>query len=262
MLVSTNCLPTPVHTGTGPGTGRYRGGMVDEMDDPKSGDEQAQFIWRKKVRGLDKLFLNKEDRKKLKSGRYLHFLVYSWGFRNIDGDDELTGRWEEITDLSRFALRFVINGAHTRTDYACWGHLEGERPFGFGDALWPGQDRDIEHANLSAVPGVTTAINAGQLGWIFTTRVAEILLPKAISQFNAGQSITFGPLTVGPGGISEGGDSLTWDEVGDVRTEESFVNVRKVGTRRAWKKVTQPEVPNDFVLEALVRTILAQRSGG
>jgi hypothetical protein len=47
------------------------------MTDQKPDDEQAQFIWRKKPKGLDKLFMKKEDRRKIKSGRYLHFLVYS-----------------------------------------------------------------------------------------------------------------------------------------------------------------------------------------
>jgi hypothetical protein len=110
------------------------------------------------------------------------------------------------------------------------------------------------------VPGVTTAINVGQLGRIFTTRVAEILLPKAISQFNAGQSITFGPFTVGPTGIAESDDSVAWDEVENVQTQSGFVSVTKAGRRRAWKEVPQPQVPNDFVFEALVRTILTQRN--
>lgn len=235
--------------------------MMDRMADQKPGGEQAQFIWRKAPRSLDKLFMKKEDRRKLKSGRYLHVLVYSWGFRRIDGDDELSGRWEEVAEFSRFIMEFAVNGARTRADHAYWGHLEDGRSFGFGDSLWPSASRSSAQASLSAVPGVTTAVNVGQLGRIFTDRVASVLLPKAISQFNAGQSTTFGPFTVGPPGITEGDESVTWHEVEGVQTQGGFVRVQKVGTRPAWKKVAQPEVPNDFVFEALVRTVLAHRSG-
>lgn len=235
--------------------------MMDEMPDQKSGDEQAQFVWHKKPRGLDKLLMKKEDRRNLKSGRYLHFLVYSWGFREIDGDNELSGRWEEVTEFTQFIMEFSLNGAPTSAKHISWGYLEDGRSFAFSDTLWPSTSRNSAQASLAAVPGVTTAVNVGQLGRIFTDRVASVLLPKAISQFNAGQSTTFGPFTVGPTGITEGDESVTWDEVEDVQTQSGFVSVRKVGTRRAWKKVAQPEVPNDFVFEALVRTVLAQRSG-
>lgn len=235
--------------------------MMDKMADQEPGDEQAQFIWNKKSRSLDKLFMKKEDRRKIKSGRYLHFLVYSWGFRSIDGDNELSGRWEDVATIAQFIMKFALNGINTRTDYAFVGHLEDGRSFGFRDSLWPAESRNITQASLRAVHGVTTAVNAGQLGRIFTARVADVLLPKAISQFNAGQSTTFGPFTVGPAGITEGDESVTWDEVESVQTQSGVVSVKKVGTWRAWKKVPQLTVPNDFVFEALVRTVLAQRTG-
>jgi hypothetical protein len=158
-------------------------------------------------------------------------------------------------------MKFVLNGAHTRTDYACWGRLEDGRPFGFSDSLWPAQSRSLAQPSLRAVPGVTTAVNAGQLGRIFTARVSDVMLPRAISQFDAGQSAAFGPFTVGPAGITEDGESLTWDEIENVQTHDGFVRVKKAGTRRAWKEVPQPQVPNDFVFEALARTVLARRTG-
>lgn len=235
--------------------------MTDEMADQKPGDEQAQFIWSKKPKGLAKLFMKKADRRKLQSGRHLHFLVYSWGFRRIDGDKELSGRWEEVAALSQFVMKFTLNGAHTRTDCAYWGRLADGRPFGFSGSLWPAQARDLAQAGPPAVTGATTPVNVGQLGRIFTARVGDALLPGAISRFDAGQTATFGPFTVGPAGIAKDGESAAWDEIENVRTHDGFVRVKKTGTRRAWQEVPQPQVPNDFVFEALARTVLARRTG-
>jgi hypothetical protein len=113
--------------------------------------------------------------------------------------------------------------------------------------------------SLRVTPGVTTAVTIEQLGRIFRARVTSVLLPKAISRFNAGQSMSFGPLTVGPAGITAGDESVTWAEVQDVQTRSGFVNVKKAGQWRAWSKVVVAQIPNYFVFNALVRAVLAQR---
>lgn len=46
------------------------------------------------------------------------------------------------------------------------------------------------------VPGTTVPVTVEQLGRLVTDAVTRIQLPKAIERFNAGQSLSFGPLMV------------------------------------------------------------------
>lgn len=98
-----------------------------------------------------------------------------------------------------------------------------------------------------------------QLGRLVTDAVTRIQLPKAIERFNAGQGLSFGPLTVDPAGISAGDQSLAWDEIEDVRTRQGVVTVKKAGKWLSWHKVGVSQIPNYFVFDVLVRAILAQR---
>ena len=234
---------------------------VGQMTDQQSGDEQAQFAWSNEPKGLAKLFLGKEKRQDLASGRNLRVSVFSWGFRWVDGDEELSGRWDEVAELRYGAGRNLTYGTIPGpTTYVYWVVLTNGRAFGFSGVLSPRASRASAQVSLRAVPGVTTVVTIEQLGRVFRARVTSVLLPRAISRFNAGQSTSFGPLTVGPAGITAGDESVTWAEVQDVQTRNGFVNVKKAGQWRAWNRVLVAQIPNYFVFDALVRAVVAQRS--
>ena len=83
--------------------------------------------------------------------------------------------------------------------------------------------------------------------------------PKAVERFNAGQLVSFGPLSVGPSGITAGDQSLPWSEIEDVQTRKGMVSVKKSGKWLAWKRAQVSQIPNYFIFDALVGAILAQR---
>jgi hypothetical protein len=234
--------------------------MLDEMADQQSGDEQTQFTWSTEPKGLAKLFVGKGKRQDIESGRNLRVSVFSWGFRWVNADKELSGRWDEVAELRQGASRTLAYGTIPGpTTYQYWVVLADGRACTFIGVLGVAASRASAQVSLRVTPGVTTAVTIEQLGRIFRARVTSVLLPKAISRFNAGQSISFGPLTVGPAGITAGDESVTWAEVQDVQTRSGFVNVKKAGQWRAWSKVVVAQIPNYFVFNALVRAVLAQR---
>ncbi|MBR8640559.1 hypothetical protein KEF29_17625 [Streptomyces tuirus] len=157
-------------------------------------------------------------------------------------------------------MREVVYGSiPIATRYGHWVVLADGRQCGFQGTLLNSASRVSENESLRAIPGVTTAVTIEQLGRIFTARVTNLLLARAVSRLNAGQPISFGPLEVGPTGITADDESVAWDEVKDVRTRHGVVYVKKVGWWGTWRKVFVFEIPNYFVFDTLVRAVLDQR---
>jgi hypothetical protein len=191
--------------------------------------------------------------------------VFSWGFTWINGDDELSARWDEVADIVQNATRHRHQGLLAPPDYIEYHYavrLADGRSRGFKGRLMASQARASQTASLSPVPGVTTPVTIEQLGRLLEHRVTRAQLPKAIARFSAGEAIAFGPLMVSRAGIGAGGEVLGWNEVKEVSTHSGTVVVRKAGKRLAWKTVSVRQVPNYFVFDALVGAILAQRRPG
>lgn len=139
--------------------------------------------------------------------------------------------------------------------------LSNGRACYFDRRLRAAEARESERTSPRAVPGATTAITVEQLGRIFAARVTRLQLPVAISRYRVGQSISFGVLSVSQAGIGVGDESVTWDEVEDVQTKDGHVRVYKQGERGHWKDAPASMVPNYFVFDARVHTVLSERSG-
>jgi hypothetical protein len=105
-------------------------------------------------------------------------------------------------------------------------------------------------------PGVTTAVTIEQLGRMLESGVTRDQFPRAIDSFNAGQPVSFGPLTVDRTGISVAGQLARWSEIQSVRTQNGSVRIRKADKRLAWKSLPVSVIPNYFVFDALVHAIL------
>jgi hypothetical protein len=221
-------------------------------------DEQPQFSWISEWSRSARLALKRKDRPA--PGQSLQMFVFRWGFRWISGDDTVSARWEDVADFVYSAVTMVKNGRRTETGYYYkltltngWsarlpGHLRVEAA------------RESQAVSLVAVPGVTTPVTIEQLGRLMMAEITRIQLPRATAAYNAGQPVTFGPVTVSQHGIAVGNKSLPWNEIQEVETSSGSVSVKKVGQRLlAWKVLPVNRIPNYFVFDALVRTILAGR---
>lgn len=230
---------------------------MTDLDGGSSG--LPDFAWIPEQKGLAKLLMSADKKQAAAQGRSLRFLVYPWGITWINGSHETAGRWEEMTQVWQTISLYLRNGAHERTEYGYKIQLADGRTWTFQGALRGRAAARSEAEQPQRVPGTTVPVTVEQLGRLVTDAVTRIQLPKAIERFNAGQSLSFGPLTVDPAGISAGDQSLAWDEIEDVRTRQGVVTVKKAGKWLSWHKVGVSQIPNYFVFDVLVRAILARR---
>lgn len=98
-------------------------------------------------------------------------------------------------------------------------------------------------------------IDVDALGNTVTQEATQHMLPKVMADFNAGQTITFGPLSVNQQGVSNGKNMLPWPEVHGVFVNKGFVTVLQKGKKSSWANIQVSKVPNVFVLDALARSL-------
>jgi hypothetical protein len=222
-------------------------------------DEQAQFSWTSQWTRSARLSLRRKDRPP--PGQSVQMLVFPWGFRWIDGDDEVAARWEDVTDFVYNALTLVKSGHQKETAYGYRLTLsDGRVVLVPGSSLRPDAARESRAVSLAAVQGVTTPVTIEQLGRLLIAAITGTQLPRAVAAYNAGQPVTFGPITVSQRGIAVGNKSLPWSEVQSVEIDRGWLNVNKKGERRPWRLLRIYAIPNCFVFEALVQAVLDRRS--
>jgi hypothetical protein len=82
------------------------------------------------------------------------------------------------------------------------------------------------------------------------------LLPLALQAYKVEGHVPFGKLAVSREGLSKGGRTVPWSDVGGVDVQNGVVLVRKRDGRRAWFGVRMGKVPNLYVYLALVEMLL------
>ena len=225
----------------------------------RSPGQRPDFAWIPESKGLAKLFMGARKRQDVVTGRSLRFFVFSWGISWINGDEEASAGWDEVTHVWQAITRHSASGSPTYTDYRYTLRLADGRSRAFRGALPARAARASGAVRLEPTPGITTPVTIEQLGRLLETGVTRVQLPEALDRFNAGQAVSFGPLTLSPGGIAAGDQSLPWSEIETVQTRKGVVSVKKSGKRLAWKRAEVSQIPNYFVFNAMVRAILAQR---
>jgi hypothetical protein len=158
-----------------------------------------------------------------------NLLVGPEGFLRLRGDRVDVCRWDEIE-------RFTQQVYEERKDQA-WTSYTIERTDG---------ERLVFKGNhLENIQGFGAAVRDGML---------RRLLPQLQRRLGAGETLEFGKLRAGPDGIGAGENTLPWEEVGALQVTASQLAVVRRGSLRSWCKVRSADVPNAFLLEALVRT--------
>jgi hypothetical protein len=117
---------------------------------------------------------------------------------------------------------------------------------------------------LQTTHGSTLAFNfndqaldhLAQLSSTIQRKVTARLLPEAIAAVQAGQSLTFGRLTVSQAGLNEGRRSLAWPAVASVELEQGFVIIRRRSQRGDWARIVVANTPNIFVFTGVVDYLL------
>jgi hypothetical protein len=118
----------------------------------------------------------------------------------------------------------------------------------------------LETTDLQPVPGTTTRIQIEQLGRLLEQAVIRTQLPKAMDLVHAGQTMSFGRLSVNQQGVTVVDHSMTWNQVKNAQISPGtpFLKVKQAGKMLPWFEHID-RVPNYFLFVALVRAIRLER---
>lgn len=191
---------------------------------------------------------------------WLDCLLFPWGLSWLDGNNRVSARWDDVVTLSQGSVAgeaismgaspmpYVRNAGSSYTLVLTNGQSKTFYGSGFSHPKAP-----------EPVPGTTKEVNYfRQLAALLELYVARAQLPKAISSFDAGQTISFGSLTVNRDGIATRNRSLPWSKIKGARILAiNGLVVEKSGVPPWWLFPAQ-RVPNYSLFIALVRAILAR----
>jgi hypothetical protein len=165
-----------------------------------------------------------------------HVYVYERGFIYKKGNPAAQPfRWDQIEAVWYQVTRRYTNGIYTGTSHK----YRVRRQDGYEIVL---NDRFTKVATL---------------GDLVHNQVTAAKMPQVIAAYNAGQTITFGPLSVNTQGIwNSSGNLLPWPEIKDVSMQSGYVAVSKAGKWLRWSSQPVRDIPNIFLFIALVRSIL------
>jgi hypothetical protein len=90
-----------------------------------------------------------------------------------------------------------------------------------------------------------------------SARIIEAALPDALAAARSPAGITFGPLTLGPDGVSHGGETTPWSRLDRVVREGDEVRVYRDGRDEPWLRAPIGAVPGAPVLLAVAERLLA-----
>ena len=79
-------------------------------------------------------------------------------------------------------------------------------------------------------------------------RLTAVLTAKAALDLQAGKRLSFGTIQIDRNGVSNGRETIPWNEVGDVRVSGGSITITRQGKWGAWAQVSTELIPNVLVL--------------
>lgn len=162
--------------------------------------------------------------------------VFSEGFAFTRGSKLDALRWEQINSMLISVVRRYMNGVYTGTQHKYTIRTMDGKQIVLNDRI----------------------TNVGQLGDSISSMVTRVKLPEVIAAYKAGETITFGPLSVNQQGVSNGKELIGWAQVKDIRLNKGIVTVQKEGKWLNWSSAQVASIPNIFIFLALVTAIRQQ----
>jgi hypothetical protein len=166
--------------------------------------------------------------------------VYERGLAMRDRKGIRLWRWEEVLSMTQSITRHYMNGIYTGTTHV---YTLVNRQ---GDRLVLNDDY----------------IKVDQLAKAIQESIFPILYARAAQQYNAGQSLVFGPVVISKSGIQVGKKTTPWEEVQQVSIQQGILKVSKKGG--GWfsgASASASVIPNLNVLLSLIHQVVGLKVG-
>lgn len=98
--------------------------------------------------------------------------------------------------------------------------------------------------------------NVEALGNTIARETTRLLLPRYMAVYQAGQTVTFGRISLNREGVSNGKERLAWQQVKGMKVQASSLFIQKEGTKWLRWNNQAYDIPNVNMLLALVDSIL------
>jgi hypothetical protein len=150
----------------------------------------------------------------------LRVLLFPEGFVHFRGGRVNVFLWDEITEVYQSMQRTHRMGRGVQRSYTVKS-AQGQK---------------------SVLTGELAGIAA--LGDHIQEEVTRRLLPRSLAEYQAGQTLSFGKLSLDKGGLTLGSQALPWDQVEETRIDRGVLTIRAKGRRLPWAGLTASGTPN------------------
>ncbi len=151
-----------------------------------------------------------------------------------------------------------------KTTVAAWADVESItqqiiRQRYYGIPVWTSYSYRLALTNGQRLRFTETIGKVGKMGEIMQRQITHTLTPRALESLRMGASLPFGKLSVNPMGVSNGTETLRWNEISNVAIQNGVIIIGKVGKRMRWGAASIAKTPNAYVFLSLADIM---RQGG
>lgn len=164
--------------------------------------------------------------------------LFEGGFNVIKGGKTTTASWNDVSQITQRIVRQTY----------------------YGIPIWTSYTYNLQLNNGAKLRFTETIGKVRQMGETMQRQITQALTPRALQALQSGASLPFGKLSVNPMGISNGNETLPWNQISNVNAVNGAIVIGKVGKKLRWAGVSMAKIPNAYVLLSLID--MMRRSGG
>ena len=167
-------------------------------------------------------------------------LVYERGFAYNDRKGLQIWHWEDVVSMRSAITRHYTNGIYTGTTH-----------------IYTLFNRQNQRLVLSDSLG-----KVEELAKMIDESIFPLLYKLAADQYNAGQTIVFGPVAISKTGITIGRKTYPWSDVKEVSIHRGVLKVsRKEGGWFSGASAAASSIPNLGVLLTIIHQVVGLKAG-
>jgi hypothetical protein len=161
--------------------------------------------------------------------------VYEQGLAVRDRKSVQLRRWQDIISMTAAVRRNYMNGIYTGTTHVY--------------SLFDSQNKRLVLND--------SYVKVEELAKIIQDSIFPILYERASKQYNSGQTLVFGPVSISNAGLQIGKKKYAWTEIQQVSIHQGILRISKEGG--SWfsgARVSSSTIPNLNVLLNLIQQVV------
>jgi hypothetical protein len=164
--------------------------------------------------------------------------LFEGGFSVTQRGKTTTGAWNDVSQITQQIIRQTY----------------------YGIPIWTSFTYKLQLNNGEKLRFTETIGKVREMGETMQRQITQALTPRALQALQSGASLPFGKLSVNPMGISNGNETLPWNQISNVQAVSGAIVISKAGKKLRWASASIARTPNAYVLLSLID--IMRRSGG